>query len=109
MKCLTGAVIVSSMVLMAGCTSHYHEVQGGALVFSLKKPGVKQVIFACSLDGFEPHTAKNMDGKWVVSLPPNEPFRYFYVLDGEIFLPPCRMKEKDDFGFVNCVFDPILE
>ncbi len=66
------------------------------------------MILFCSLDGFEPHETRNDDGRWVVSLPSDSPFRYYYLLDGKMFLPPCRMKEKDDFGSENCIFDPHL-
>jgi hypothetical protein len=43
-----------------------------------------------------------------VSLPSGYPFRYYYVLDGEMYLPPCQMIENDDFGSANCIFDPHL-
>jgi hypothetical protein len=66
------------------------------------------VTFACSLDDFKPHDARKVDGRWVVSVPGREPFRYFYVLDGEPFLPPCDLKENDDFGSKNCIFNPHL-
>ena len=69
---------------------------------------IQEVILSCSLDDFEPHEARRVDGRWVVSLPSGSPFRYYYVLDGEMFLPPCQMKENDDFGSANCIFDPHL-
>jgi hypothetical protein len=101
-------LIAGFIVLAAGCTTHHFQVQGNTLALYLEKPDAQWVILSCSLDGFEPHEAKNVDGRWVVSLPSDCQFRYYYVIDGEMFLPPCRMKEKDDFGSENCIFDPHL-
>lgn len=98
--------IVGLLALAAGCATHYHQVQEETLMIYLDKPDAHQVIFACSLDGFEPREAWQRDGVWVVSLPSDTPFIYYYVLDGHLFLPPCQLKEKDDFGSENCIFDP---
>lgn len=99
-------LIAGFMALTAGCATHYQQVRGQTLLLCLKKPDAKQVILACSLDDFEPHEARQSDGQWVVSLPADETFRYYYILDGKVFLPPCRMKESDDFGSENCIFEP---
>ncbi|WP_300464348.1 hypothetical protein [Desulfobacula sp.] len=101
-------LMVGLMILMTGCVSHYNQLQGDILVLYLKKPAAKQVAFACSLDGFEFHEAQQVAGQWVVSLPSSAQFRYYYVVNGEPFLPPCRMKERDDFGSENCIFEPDL-
>jgi len=90
----------------AGCATHRQQIQGGNLTLYLKKTDARQVSLVTSLDGFEPRTAILSDGQWVVFLPGDKPFRYYYVLDGKIFLPPCREKENDDFGSENCIFDP---
>jgi hypothetical protein len=99
-------VMIGLMTLMTGCVSHYNQLQGEILVLYLKKPAAKQVSLVCSLDGFEPREARKLEDRWVVALPSGEAFRYYYVVDGELFLPPCRMKENDDFGSENCIFDP---
>ena len=39
-------------------------------------------------------------------MPAGETFRYFYRVDDTPFVPDCPMKEKDDFGFENCIYDP---
>lgn len=101
-------LIIGLMVVMAGCTTHYQKVQDDTLVLYLKKMDAQQVLFVCSLDGFEPHEARQLEGRWVVSLPSDDQFRYYYVVDGQIFLPACRMKEKDGFGSENCIFEPHL-
>ena len=100
--------IAGFMVMAAGCATHYYQVEGNTLSLYLDRPDAQRVILFCSLDGFEPHENRNDDGRWVVSLPSDSPFRYYYLLDGKMFLPPCRMKEKDDFGSENCIFDPHL-
>ena len=90
----------------AGCATHYHRIEGNSLVLYLEEPQARQVILACSLDGFEPHEARRDGPRWVVVLPSGDPFRYYYVLDERIFIPACPMKEKDDFGSENCIYDP---
>ena len=101
-------LIFGLMTLATGCATHYFEVQGDRLSMVLDKSDAQQVQLACSLDGFELRKAQKKDGRWVVRLPADVPFSYYYVLDGEVFLPPCRMKECDDFGSENCIFDPHL-
>jgi ABC-type uncharacterized transport system auxiliary subunit len=107
MKCL-GLFVVTVMTLLAGCATHYCKQERDTLVLYLNKPGAQQVFLASSLDGFEPHQARHLDGRWVVVLPSGDQFRYYYVVDDKIFLPPCKIRESDDFGSENCVFDPQL-
>jgi hypothetical protein len=92
------------MLLTTGCATHYYQVQGDTLAFTWTSPDAQKVTFACSLDDFKPHEARKVDGRWVVSVPSGEPFRYYYVLDGKLFLPPCDLKENDDFGSAKTVF-----
>lgn len=102
------SLILGMMVLTAGCATHYYQLQGDALALYLDRPQAQRVILACSLDGFQPHEARKVDGRWVVFLPSDYQFRYYYVIDGKVFLPPCQMKENDDFGSENCIFEPHL-
>ena len=30
----------------------------------------------------------------------------FYIVDGAVYLPQCRLKEQDDFGSANCLYIP---
>ncbi|MGD8701108.1 MAG: hypothetical protein PVG51_07060 [Desulfosarcina sp.] len=101
-------LIIGLMLLMTGCATHYYDVKGDTLNLYLNHPDAKKVTFACSLDGFEPHDARKVDGRWMVSVPSQKPFRYYYMLNGELFLPPCKLKENDDFGSKNCIFTPHL-
>lgn len=101
-------MFIGILVLTTGCSAHYHKVHDGVLDLYLADPGAQEVSFACSLDGFSPHPARRIDDCWVVSLPADDSFRYYYVVDGKNYLPSCPMKENDDFGSQNCVFDPCL-
>ena len=101
-------LILSFMLLAAGCSTHYYRITADIVELYLNKPDAQRVIFAYSLDDFKPHEANNLDGRWVVSVQRKDQFRYFYMIDGELFLPPCQLKEKDDFGSENCIFDPEL-
>lgn len=99
-------LILLLLVLTSGCAAHDYKIDGGRLDLFLDKAAAHEVIFSCSLDGFKPHAASYLDGRWVVSVPSGKPFRYYYLVDGEVYVPPCRMKENDDFGSQNCIFDP---
>ena len=96
------------LFVISGCASHYHKIKGDTLNLYLKEPHADRVILSCSLDGFEPHEARQENGRWIVSLPAALPFQYYYVLDEKIFIPSCRMKQTDDFGSENCIYDPDL-
>ena len=93
---------------LAGCTViHYHERQSEGVTFYLRVPGVEKVEFVSSLDTYNPHRARKLSGsRWVVTVVPDSEFRYFYILDGSVYLPECELYEKDDFGSLNCVYVP---
>ena len=93
---------------LAGCAAtHYHERQSDRVTFYLNVPEARGVAFASSLDAYSPHLASKVDGsRWVVSAAAGSEFRYFYIVDGSVYLPECDLYEKDDFGSRNCVFVP---
>ena len=73
----------------------------------LDSPGANEVMFASSVDNFRVHKAKPKSrGVWVVKELADKEFRYFYMVDGKMFVPNCRYREKDDFGAVNCIYQP---
>ncbi len=79
------------------------------MYFYLKKPSARTIQFAHSKDGYTLHPAKKIDSRtWRIMVPADSEFSYFYLVDGNIFLPPCPLREKDDFGTENCIFIPIL-
>ncbi len=93
---------------LVGCTViHYHERQSERVTFYLRAPGVEKVEFVSSLDAYNPHRASKLSGsRWAVTVVSNSEFRYFYILDGSVYLPECKLYEKDDFGSLNCVYVP---
>ena len=73
----------------------------------LKKDDAEVVYFSYSLDGYELHEADKIDDDtWEVRVPCSEEFKYFYIVDGDVYVPACRITEKDDFGSENCIFVP---
>ena len=66
-----------------------------------------KVHFVSSLNHFRPRPSLRLDGDtWVNRVKAGAEFRYFYIIDGEVFLPDCKYKENDDFGSQNCIFAP---
>lgn len=99
-------VLVCLAMVLGGCSTHFYKKDGNEVAIYLKKPDGGETIFMCSLDGYAARNLKTYKGTWVVNLPADKPFKYFYMVDGEIFIPPCPLKEKDDFGSENCIFEP---
>ena len=93
---------------LAGCAAtHYHERQSDRVNFYLRAPEARGVAFASSLDDYQIHRAKRVNGsRWMVTVAANSEFRYFYIVDGRVYLPECELYEKDDFGSRNCIYVP---
>jgi hypothetical protein len=94
------------LLLLVGCTpKHYITKDEEVVAMYLDLPKAKEVLFASSLDNFKILAAhQNGSGLWVINTLNNREFRYFYVVDGEIYIPECRYREKDDFGTINCIY-----
>jgi hypothetical protein len=91
--------------LTVGCATHYIRRDDGRAAFFLRCPGAREVALATSLDGFTPHKAhRSGSGQWVATVDADRDFSYFYLVDGKVFQPDCRMAEADDFGGTNCVY-----
>lgn len=101
-------LVIAIFFLPIGCASrHYYTVEKDAVRICLREPDAKAVYFASSLDGFEPVKAKkNGDETWEVTVPKDVEFRYFYIVDGVVYVPLCTFKEHDDFGSENCIYVP---
>lgn len=100
---LIGAI----MLILSGCTSHYYKVKEDMVHIYLKRPNAKDVFFVSSLDGYELHKAKHGNDRiWEATAPAHREFKYFYIVDGVAYLPPCRVKETDDFGSESCIYVP---
>lgn len=106
MKRLAG-ILILLVIGTSGCASHYYRIKDDLLHLYLLKTEARSVYFASSLDAFELHNVKRIDAKtWEVQLPAGREFKYFYLVDDAVFLPPCRFMETDDFGTKNCIFIP---
>jgi hypothetical protein len=97
-------------IFLSGCAvpEHYAVKSSNGVDIILYLPDVEKVYFASSLDGFKEHDLKKEPNDiWVMSrVKGSESFKYFYIIDGELFLPPCRYMEDDDFGNRNCIYQP---
>jgi len=91
-----------------GCSTHYYKVQNNWVALYLDKPDASWVVLMASPDGFKPHPAQQIKNEWRVIVPWNKPFQYFYLVDDKPYLPDCPVKENDDFGSQNCIYDPAL-
>lgn len=96
------------VVGLSGCAAnHYVENQPDSLAFFLKMPNARSVIFASSVDNYDLHNADQISsGTWQVTVPLSSELKYFYIVDGSVYLPDCRFKETDDFGSENCLYLP---
>lgn len=104
-------IMILSFLSLAGCSAspHHFKVDNGKVDLFLEAEGAGQVLFASSLDGFKMHKAvKDGDATWKVTMPADREFSYFYLVDGAAHPTPCELKETDDFGSSNCIFNPGL-
>ena len=93
----------------SGCAAHKSFVvteKTDSVKLSLWLPAAGRVEFASSVDNYRPHEAHNFFGHWEITVPARVEFRYFYIVDGKVYVPDCRFKEKDDFGAMNCLYLP---
>jgi hypothetical protein len=93
------------LMLCFGCADHYYKTQEDGVRIYLSSLEAEQVLFLSSLDGYERHEARKTDSKtWEILVHADSEFKYFYIVDGKLFLPACPLKETDDFGSENCIF-----
>jgi len=94
------------IIILSGCVpKHFVKKETDSLTFYLQKPGANRIQFAASSDHYILHeTQQNSSGLWHIKVPKNAELKYFYIVDGLIYVPDCRFKEKDDFGTENCLY-----
>jgi len=99
-------LITLLIIALSGCSpKHFVKKEASTLTFYLERPEAKRVQFATSLDHFTLHEAQqDRSGLWKIKVPMSSEFKYFYIVDGLIYIPECRFKEKDDFGTENCLY-----
>ena len=104
-SCFLAALFVTPFF---GCSPHHRIIPGQdqtSMTLLLALPDAGHVSFAFSADNYRVHpTRKNQDGAWEISLPMQSEFKYFYIVDGLVFLPDCPYREMDDFGEQNCIY-----
>ena len=96
-----------SVFLLSACSQgmHYYRENNDVVSFYLNEPEAKEVLFASSLDQYQPHPAeKDKNGTWQVGITAHRSFRYFYLVDNRIMVPECPLSEEDDFGSRNCLY-----
>jgi len=101
-------LIIPLLAVLTGCAaSHFVEQKSDSLFFSLRFPKATRVQFSSSVDNFALHdTIKNKAGVWQLMIPFSLELKYFYIVDGSVYLPDCKLKETDDFGAENCLYQP---
>jgi hypothetical protein len=98
---------IALSIWIAGCVRHYYKVQDNTVTFYLLVPEAKNVYFSYSTDQCRLHKVKkNKLGIWEHVAPSEFEFSYYYIVDGDIYVPTCEFKETDDFGGQNCIFVP---
>jgi hypothetical protein len=102
------SVIILLLFAFSACISHHHRMDGDHMILTLRYPDAKNVVLFCSLDEFKPRKAIKVSHGWESKVPAGKTFKYFYRVDETLFVPDCPMKETDDFGFDNCIYDPHL-
>jgi 1,4-alpha-glucan branching enzyme len=92
--------------VLSGCSpQHFVKKDPDSLTLYLRNPEAHRVQFAASVDHFTLHDARQDDrGIWEIKVPAGSELKYFYIVDGQVYVPECRFKEKDDFGAENCLY-----
>ena len=90
---------------LSGCATHSYEIKGDTVYLYFRDSKAKSVALASSLDNYQLHPARRVSSDmWEVALRAERDFSYFYVVDRDSIVTPCRLQEKDDFGGSNCIF-----
>ena len=101
----TMVFLAIGLCVLGGCATHYYEIKGDTVYFYFRDSKATSVALSSSLDNFQLHPARRVNtDMWEVALYAQSGFTYFFVIDGDSVVTPCRFREKDDFGGSNCVF-----
>lgn len=105
---ITCLPLILFCLLLVSCSSHFSRLNGNDVILYLDKPDAQKVEFFSSLNGYHGQELGRQNDLWEVRLPADKAFKYFYKIDGAIYVPACEMTETDDFGMENCIFEPKL-
>jgi hypothetical protein len=99
--------LLATVIAAGGCSAHYHTVRNGRVEVYLQAPQAQSVSLVLSGDTFETVPAvRTRLGTWKATLNRVNEFKYFYLVDGNVYLPDCPLRERDDFGADNCILSP---
>lgn len=99
------ALLFFSLLTVACSPKHYTQTRENSVSLFYEHSNVNEVIFASSIDQYKPHPAKIVkDNVWEVTVPIEEEFSYFFIVDGQVTVPDCQLTVMDDFGSKNCLF-----
>lgn len=101
--------MISSGWALTGCSTVPRAKPGNTMTLYLEVNHAASVDFVCSLDQFRSRSMERVDkARWSIRVPDNHSFTYYYMVDGRVHVPDCRLKETDDFGSVNCIYEPTV-
>ncbi len=97
-----------SIFLLSACSISSYSIkrQGNLISFYLRNPTAKSVYFVSNLTNFKKvKSIKENKKVWKTTLRySGGVIKYFYIVDGKTYLPPCNSYENDDFGGKDCVY-----
>ncbi len=97
------------LLILYGCAGSTVK-PAETILLTINRPEAEKVRFFSSLDGFKARAVRqNTLGNWQVVLPSDQPFAYFFQVDGLPALPNCLFREFDDFGTQHCLHVPVYE
>jgi hypothetical protein len=98
--------LLAFVFLITGCANHCCYREGDQVRLCLMNGNAREVLLFSSVEGFGLQKALKMNETtwWEVTVPDRGEFTYFYIVDGKVYLPDCRYREKDDFGAYNCLY-----
>jgi len=100
-------LMLAAVWVAVGCSGHRHTITDDHVEIYLTAPQAQSVTLVMSGDSFQQVEAVRTGfGTWKATLNRVQEFRYFFMVDGKVFLPDCPLKEKDDLGANNCIFSP---
>jgi len=92
------------LILFSGCASIKVNHAGETMKMSFKTEA-EQLVFFSSSEQYRPIKAEQDGNWWQVTIKDTDNLKYFLKADGKLYLPECKLKEKDDFGGELCLYE----